>query len=564
MITGPNIIQDGLIFGYDADDRSTRFYKGEPTTNLFNISKTNRTLGIVQPASILTYGTSTIIDGEYAERIIKSGTTVSYESYRLGVSVTSGITYTVSFFVRLISGDIRTIGVHFLGGNQTNSPKYNINNDYYFTFSSSPTISSLNCGVGFLSTYNIDCYIYKPQVEQKSHSTQFTNYIRSATNALIDLKKTSTIDLTNMSFDTTAHPYFNGSGYMSASTDLFDIGVSDFTVSMWIKYTDITGYQCLLDGGYSANKGILIESDGASKKIRIYIGNTVLAITVNWNFFIGIWYNVIFVRQSGVIYAYVNCSQIGSSANTTSIVKNNYLIGKYSSGEYFNGKMPILKMYNKALSETEILQDYNAYHNRIVDDIIKDGLILYLDASNPNSYPGSGTTFYDLSGFEHHHTISNSPTYNSTATIGSFTLNGSNQGFTYSGSLTDSALSTVVIFYKTTEIQELWLMGIDGYYYLSASNNNNYYHSLCGSPLNYIDLNSVSNPYSAGYKNGNYHMFEAKNVNFQNWTIFKWFGYYSSGWQLAGDVSMVLVYNRSLSSDESLHNFNVLKDRFGL
>lgn len=109
----------------------------------------------------------------------------------------------------------------------------------------------------------------------------------------------------------------------------------------------------------------------------------------------------------------------------------------------------------------------------------------------------------------------------------------------------------------------------DGNYFVSASNNNNYYHNFCGSPLNYIDLNSVSNPYSAGYKNGNYHMFEAKNVNFNIpgniWTSFQWFLYvYGGGWQLAGDVSMVLVYNRTLSSAESSHNFNVLKNRFGL
>lgn len=31
---GGKIIRDGLILGYDADDRSSRFYLGEPTTNL--------------------------------------------------------------------------------------------------------------------------------------------------------------------------------------------------------------------------------------------------------------------------------------------------------------------------------------------------------------------------------------------------------------------------------------------------------------------------------------------------------------------------------------------------
>jgi hypothetical protein len=32
-------------------------------------------------------------------------------------------------------------------------------------------------------------------------------------------------------------------------------------------------------------------------------------------------------------------------------------------------------------------------------DIITNGIILFLDANNTNSYPGSGTAWYDLSGY---------------------------------------------------------------------------------------------------------------------------------------------------------------------
>ena len=37
--------------------------------------------------------------------------------------------------------------------------------------------------------------------------------------------------------------------------------------------------------------------------------------------------------------------------------------------------------------------------------------ILYLDASNPNSYPGSGTTWYDLSGLSNNAALTNGPTF---------------------------------------------------------------------------------------------------------------------------------------------------------
>ena len=45
--------------------------------------------------------------------------------------------------------------------------------------------------------------------------------------------------------------------------------------------------------------------------------------------------------------------------------------------------------------------------------IVRDSLILYVDAANPKSYPGSGTTWKDLSGSNHHLTLNNGPTFNS-------------------------------------------------------------------------------------------------------------------------------------------------------
>ena len=39
--------------------------------------------------------------------------------------------------------------------------------------------------------------------------------------------------------------------------------------------------------------------------------------------------------------------------------------------------------------------------------IVRDGLVLCLDAANPKSYPGSGTSVYDVSGQNHHCTMNN-------------------------------------------------------------------------------------------------------------------------------------------------------------
>lgn len=175
-----------------------------------------------------------------------------------------------------------------------------------------------------------------------------------------------------------------------------------------------------------------------------------------------------------------------------------------------------------------------------------------------NNNPGGQLT--DLSGNNNHVIITGGPSYSS----GKFTLDGSTQGFARTSALNNVGTScSVVIIYKTTDIQELWVQGNDTSYYLAASNNNNYYHQNCGSPLNYVDLNSVSNPYTAGYKNNNYHMWEAKSVNFSSWTNYQWF-LYPGDWRLAGDVAMIMVYNKTLTADESRQNYYALKGRFNL
>jgi hypothetical protein len=58
-------------------------------------------------------------------------------------------------------------------------------------------------------------------------------------------------------------------------------------------------------------------------------------------------------------------------------------------------------------------------------EVVESGLVLALDAANRKSYPGSGTTWTDLSGNSKTGTLTNGPTYNSN-NGGSIVLDGSN------------------------------------------------------------------------------------------------------------------------------------------
>lgn len=58
-------------------------------------------------------------------------------------------------------------------------------------------------------------------------------------------------------------------------------------------------------------------------------------------------------------------------------------------------------------------------------NLVEDGLVLYLDAANPQSYSGTGTTWYDLSGNANHGSLINDVLF-STDNMGSFVFDGTN------------------------------------------------------------------------------------------------------------------------------------------
>jgi hypothetical protein len=77
---------------------------------------------------------------------------------------------------------------------------------------------------------------------------------------------------------------------------------------------------------------------------------------------------------------------------------------------------------------------------------ITNGLVLSLDAANVKSYPGSGNTWFDISGNNNHFTLYNSPSYN---TLGYFVLDGVDDYIRSTNTLNISNTNAVTI--------DLWL-----------------------------------------------------------------------------------------------------------
>ena len=133
--------------------------------------------------------------------------------------------------------------------------------------------------------------------------------------------------------------------------------------------------------------------------------------------------------SAGASKMYVNGIQVASSAGAISAVttwtSNNLTIGGYFWDGYSNSDIALTRIYSRVLSAAEISQNYEAIKSRFANTIVQQGLVLNLDAGNPYSYAGAGTTFYDVSGNGKIGTLTGGVTYSSLYG-GDFILDGVN------------------------------------------------------------------------------------------------------------------------------------------
>jgi hypothetical protein len=89
--------------------------------------------------------------------------------------------------------------------------------------------------------------------------------------------------------------------------------------------------------------------------------------------------------------------------------------GNVGGGSQPFGYVSNMVVYNnQAFTQSQVNQYFNAtkqYYGYNAQNVLTYGLITSYDAGNPISYPGTGTTWYDLTGNGNNGTLYNSPTY---------------------------------------------------------------------------------------------------------------------------------------------------------
>ena len=216
--------------------------------------------------------------------------------------------------------------------------------------------------------------------------------------------------------------------------------------------------------------------------------------------------------------------------------------------------------------------------------IVTNGLVLALDAGNRKSYPGSGTTWTDLSGNGNTGTLTNEPTF-SGANGGSLSFDGVDDYSTVSNNITPGtgnfAVSVWVYKTETAANRYVWDFGSNGGTLssgTSVSQGFRYYNPSAGfgslytaGPIHNINTwyNIVISRISGTtyfYSNGSLITSAADSGNIGSWgTTFNIGRYGGGGYEHQGILSSLLVYkDKGLTAAEIQQNFNATRGRYGI
>jgi hypothetical protein len=214
--------------------------------------------------------------------------------------------------------------------------------------------------------------------------------------------------------------------------------------------------------------------------------------------------------------------------------------------------------------------------------LVSNGLVFNLDASNTASYPGSGTTWNDISGSGNNGTLNSGSTFSS-VNGGTMVFDGStgrvqtnynptftdftvcvwfkDNGSSSYGRLVDNNYIDGFWIGKNGGTANQWGAGIKeaaspfGRYLTLADGQWHFLTSIRSGTLHTLYGDGVTNKISATVT--------AAALNGTTIAIGEWSGG-GVGQIFKGNIPQVLIYNRALTEAEVLQNFNATKAKYGL
>ena len=376
------------------------------------------------------------------------------------------------------------------------------------------------------------------------------------------------------------------SGYFSLP--LVTTTITNVTMCCWVNITTTSLRGPFIVNGSFTGYAIGVGSDSydtfGNNLIALFPGNRWIGAGVSLG--LGWKHVAITLDGSSLPRIYLNGQLINSYAGINPRVPTTATyIGREVGGENvgitraFGGEVGMVQMYSRQLSDAEILQNYNAQKKKYNPEefIVRDGLLMFVDAGNINSYSGTGTTWFDLSGNGNHMTLINGVSF-SRSSSGVMQLDGTNDYIELPSFNISTTNHTIIGASRYAGA------GPRGRIFSSHSNNWLMGH-WNGSMKTYHPGNWVASPGISGTTEWLMHA-AVENYSADLWT------YYCNGVQIASnssgsegpnglsfgnwrqggvavelsiaEIGFFMVYNRLLSIEEINQNLNAFKGRYGL
>jgi len=163
---------------------------------------------------------------------------------------------------------------------------------------------------------------------------------------------------------------FNGTSAQYALTNAakYNTTYTGKTVFLFARLTaGFTGaYECLF-GSFTGNRNFntYIYNNGSAYQIH-YSANGLGGVSNNIPLTVGQWFSVAVTQTTGgVVSYYFNGQPVGTNTGVTlSQWLNNGGESVAHSDNYWNGAIPVVAVYGRALNASEILQNYYALNGR--------------------------------------------------------------------------------------------------------------------------------------------------------------------------------------------------------
>jgi hypothetical protein len=391
----PSVVTDGLIMYYDQENKKS--WRGAPANNqIVQITWTGD--GVSQPQ--FPKGSILITDDDLKYNGLETylyTPGVSLNCYLNGADLDSARTstdWTFSCYIRRQdNANITVLDAYMYYPTSDGSASCTIipvgDGWHYVYRTRSGAVNQLSL-VGFVGFASNTKYYFSGAMLSKTSYPVYpsaTNSVRSDTQAILDLTNNNTITATSLTYASDGTFSFDRANNNTLLTNLpitSTPALSNFTYEVFLIITSLppaSNNGVILGATYYAGAAIYWRTSGSNFNIKGFIrGNDAYRVTADYTLALNTVYHVVMTNNysAGTLNLYINGVLFSSVATATQEYNDTLIVSAGNIGvnkpqidgggaetySYFTGKVPVAKIYNRALSAAEVQQNFNALRGR--------------------------------------------------------------------------------------------------------------------------------------------------------------------------------------------------------